>query len=228
MLQQSFSRINNWFYAVFRTIIAPPLCAHCKKFLDVTTVHDIFCENCSGLIFPIASREIPITKKYNLTVLAVSVYAEPVKSLILAKHWSDVVASRQLGDLIWQKTNFKNIPCDYLVPIPLHWTRYAHRGFNQTDEIAHVLAQKREISIAHLLARTKKTRFQADLSREQRSENIKNAFELTVKNKKLYEGKHLWLVDDLMTTGATLEMAARELCKLRPATIHAIVACRTK
>ena len=112
------------------------------------------------------------------------------------------------------------------VPIPLHWTRFAWRGYNQADEIAQVLAQKRGKPVVHLLQRIQRTRYQAELESPQRKENVKKAFTLRVADKNLYQDKHIILVDDLMTTGATLQAAAKELFKLKPASITAVVVCR--
>ncbi len=178
------------------------------------------------MIKPIVSTMLPITKRYKIKVLAISGYQEPLKSLILAKGWSNIVASYQLGELIWDQTYVKNMPIDYLVPVPLHWTRFARRGYNQAQEIAQILAQKSGKKVAHLLKRTQRTVQQSKLEQEKRQKNVKGAFALSVNNKKDFYKKHIVLVDDLMTTGATLQAASRELLKLKPASLIAVVACR--
>ena len=89
-------------------------------------------------------------------MIAISDYPEPLSPFIVAKSWGDIVASNQLGELIWQKTYFKDMPCDYLISVPLHWTRFARRGFNQAQEIAQVLACHRDVPVALLIKRVKK------------------------------------------------------------------------
>ena len=204
-------------------VLAPPLCVCCKMFLDV---RDTFCKGCANLIHPIVSRKLLITKTRVITVLAISDYKEPLKSLILAKGRFDIVASHQLGALIWQTTHLKNMPFDYIVPIPLHWTRYARRGYNQADEMAKVLAQKSGKPIVHVLSRARRTVYQSELTQDKRVENVKDVFACSPINTTQYRDAHILLVDDLMTTGATLRAAARELLRLRPASITAVVACR--
>ena len=211
-------------YKQFLFFVAPPICAHCKQFINADT---ILCANCLKQIMPVVSTIVPVTQKYSMKVFAIAAYKEPLKSLILAKGWSDQLASKQLAELMWQKTNVRHAPFDYIIPVALHWTRFAYRGFNQSEEIAHVLAKKSGKKVAHILCRIKRTQFQSGLTTEKRQHNVKNIFKLSATDKKLYHGKHLLLVDDLMTTGATLKSAARELIKLRPATISVVVACRT-
>ncbi len=113
----------------------------------------VFCDECIPLITPVVSVVLPITKKYSMKVFAVSAYKPPLKSLILAKGRSDIVASRELGQLIWDRTYIKHAPIDYFVPIPLHWTRFAKRGFNQAEEMAKVLSQQSSKPVEPLLKR---------------------------------------------------------------------------
>lgn len=161
-----------------------------------------------------------------MTIHAIADYREPLRPLILAKGWSDIIAANQLGQLMWQHTNFKNIAANYLIPVPLHWTRFAWRGYNQAEEMATVLGAKRNIPVVNLVKRVKKTRFQSTLSAEDRKHNVAEAFTLVDCDEDLYRDKHLILVDDLYTTGATLRETAKALIPLKPASISAVVPCR--
>ena len=209
--------------AAIRYLIAPPFCAHCKQFLYHTKP---LCQSCTLLINPVVSTTVSVTKKYSVKVFAISGYAEPLKSLILAKRWSKIIASTQLGELIWDMTYIRHTTIDYIVPIPLHWTRYARRGYNQADEIAQVISQKSDKPLLHLLNRTKKTLFQSSIAVKKRHANLHNAFDVHEQYRNKIENKHILLVDDLLTTGATLISATRELIKYKPASITAVVACR--
>ncbi len=209
-------------YTKFLDLLSPPSCAYCKKLL---LERSIFCTTCDKKIQPLVSTKLSITKKHAANVFAVSAYKEPLRSLILAKGWSDVTASKQLGQLIWQRTYIQNVPFDCIVPIPLHWTRYAKRGFNQAEEMANVLAKHSGKPVEHALKRSKRTKFQSEFSFEDRAQNVKGVLELNVEREKL-KGKHILLVDDLMTSGATLRAAAKELLKCKPAKITVAVVCR--
>jgi competence protein ComFC len=206
-----------------RTFLMPSLCAYCRKFLSTA---DIFCQDCQYKIFPIVSTKIDVTPSFSMTVLAISDYKDPLKKLIVAKSWSDLLASYQMGELIWHYLPLQQLDYDVIVPIPLHWTRYAWRGFNQAHEIAKVLQKKKDVPLCHLLKRVKKTEFQSKLISSLRGENLKEAFVLNGRHAKNYMNKHILLIDDLMTTGSTLRSAAKVLLALKPKKITVAVVCR--
>jgi ComF family protein len=209
-------------YHYLQHFIAPPQCAYCKRLMSERSP---LCTLCLRRIKPIVSLRLELTKNYAVPVFAASFYQEPLKSLVVAKSWSDVVASSLLGELIWDLTNVQHAQFDCIVPVPLHWTRYAYRGYNQAEEIAKVLSKKSGKPVTHLLTRGKRTPILATFSLAKREEAVHDAFELAV-NFDMYAGKHLLVVDDVLTTGATLKSALRVLRTLKPASITVAVACR--
>ena len=218
--------IVHFLYKTFQflfLLVVPSLCAYCTVFLSKRA---ILCDECALRIFPIVSQQIDITLKFAVTVFAISDYKDPLKKLILAKKWSDPLASVQLGRLLWTMTPLSSLDYDIITPIPLHWTRYAARGFNQAEEIARIIQKKKNVPLVHLLKRIKKTAFQFDLTSASRGMNVKNAFVLRAQDKNKYKDKHILLVDDLLTTGSTVREAAKELLRLEPRKITVVVACR--
>lgn len=206
-----------------RAYFMPSLCAYCKKFLLTA---DIFCQDCKYKIFPIVSKQMDVTPSFSMTVFAISDYKDPLKKLILAKGWSDTLASYQMGQLMWEYLPLQQLDYEVIVPVPLHWTRYAWRGFNQAHEIARVIQKKKNVPLCHLLKRVKKTAFQSTLNSSLRVQNLKEAFVFNDKYVKDYTGKHILLIDDLMTTGSTLRSAAKVLLALKPKKITVVVVCR--
>lgn len=204
-------------------LIMPAICAYCKKFL---LSRAIFCDACKEKIFPIVSKKIDVTSSFSMTVFAISDYKDPLKKLILAKGWSDTLASYQMGQLLWELTPLDTLDCDVIVPIPLHWTRYAWRGFNQAYEIARVIQKKKQIPLISALKRVKKTAYQSTLASTMRVKNLKEAFELQKVDQKIFNNKHILLIDDLMTTGSTVSSAAKKLLELKPKKITVAVICR--
>jgi ComF family protein len=97
-----------------------------------------------------------------------------------------------------------------LIPVPLFSRKERERGFNQSKELANILAKawQAELSCKDLI-KIKNTASQASSNREQRSENLKNAF--CVLDKNAIQGKKVYLVDDIYTTGATMEECAKVL-----------------
>lgn len=90
---------------------------------------------------------------------------------------------------------------DVIVPMPLHWRKRLERGFNQSELLARFVAKRSGIPIAKSLYRKKGTDPQAGLTRAQRRTNVAGAFE--VKRRHEVDGRHVLLIDDVLTTGAT-------------------------
>ena len=205
----------------------PSFCRSCDTLIPQD---DIFCFDCKKNIKPIVSIFLPVTKKHTIKVFAASAYIEPLKSLILKKAFSEKLASKQLAQIILENIEFNNIDFDYLIPVPLHWTRYAKRGYNQAQVIAQALSKKLNKPVLDILKRTKRTAFQSSLRVESRKDNVKNVFDIKLFykkfNPKILENKKILLIDDLYTTGATLKNSSKILLSLNPKSINSVVACR--
>ena len=115
---------------------------------------------------------------------------------------------------------------DLLIPVPLSRARLQHRGYNQALELCKHLS--RANTDAHLLLRIKDTLTQSTLSRSERLKNVKAAFAVEPLRAQELQGKRIVLVDDVMTSGATLFAAAASLRQAGAAHITAIVFARTE
>ena len=110
---------------------------------------------------------------------------------------------------------------NYLIPIPLHKKKFKKRGFNQSEEFASGISNVLEIPLKNdLLNRVKFSETQTKKSKYKRWENVKDIFEI-VKPEEL-QNKHILLIDDVITTGATIEAAGR--CLMRSANVRVSVA----
>ncbi|HET6401163.1 MAG TPA: phosphoribosyltransferase family protein [Candidatus Kapabacteria bacterium] len=105
-----------------------------------------------------------------------------------------------------------------IVPVPLHRTRMAERGYNQAEMMASGIAERRDAAIIRALKRTRPTPSQTQLSIPERIENVRGAFALS-RHAREIEGKHALIVDDVMTTGSTLASVAETLLEARPKSI---------
>ncbi|MFC1894467.1 ComF family protein [Candidatus Dependentiae bacterium] len=209
------------------TLFYPKFCRFCNVLISQDS---IFCLNCYSTIKPIVSRYLQVTPKKSMKVFAVSDYKDPLRRLVLKKAYSEILASKQLAQILLEKTVIKNLDFDFIVPIPLHWTRYSRRGYNQANVMGMVLSKKLQKPVLNLLRRNRKTVFQAKLSNEKRHQNVKDVFDISFRYKfndlSFLQNKNILLIDDLCTTGATLKSAARVLINFKPKTINSIVVCR--
>jgi ComF family protein len=126
--------------------------------------------------------------------------------------------------LIEEEKNFSDF---ILIPIPLEKKKLKWRGFNQSEEIGKKLAENLKIPIfSNVLFKIKETRPQVELSEKERRENIRGCF--LVKNKDLIKNKKILLLDDVFTTGSTMEEAAKTLKEAGAKEIVGIVLARAE
>lgn len=122
-----------------------------------------------------------------------------------------IFLGQEIGKSLLQAADYQGI--DFIVPIPLHPKKEKIRGYNQSHVIAEGISQITSVPIAeNCLIRSVFTDTQTKKSREDRWQNVKDIFE--VKNSEKLKGKHVLLVDDVLTTGATLMSAGRALMQV--------------
>ena len=160
--------------------------------------------------------------------------------------WSDLVARYKFGgDPAWAAvfaTLLLGVPGvrarlaslraeDWLIPLPLSSQRLQARGFNQAWELGKALARQSDTHAgtdASLLLRIRDTAPQARLGREERLRNLKGAFVVDPLRVQAIRGRHVLLVDDVMTSGASLFAAANALREAGAAAVSAVVFARTE
>ncbi len=120
------------------------------------------------------------------------------------KYRGDKRAGRYLAELLWAGPGSVLQPLELIIPVPLHQDKQYKRGFNQAVLLADYLGSRLSVETApRALVRTVNTQPQAELTRGQRRQNLANAF--CCQQPEKVRGKHLLLVDDIITTGFTLE-----------------------
>lgn len=143
-------------------------------------------------------------------VYAACPYEQGIDSLIRSLKDNGDFSSLNLFTLLIEErlSRAKARPPDFIVPIPLHPLRRLRRGFNQTDLIAERLGKSLDIEVANQTLGRKMNTDQRRLSLSRRVANMRQAFYLKARS---LEGMRVALLDDVMTTGATLNSAARML-----------------
>jgi ComF family protein len=192
--------------------ITPPVCEACGDPLPSWRTISVTCSRCPRC----RRRELHITQgraigAYEGSLRAIvhalkydgrRSLAEPL-ALLLAQHGADVLKD-----------------ADVVVPVPLHRSRKRARGFNQAAEIARHLP----VRTAHVLRRVRATPSQTDLPAARRHANVRNAFALRRRSR--IKECVVVLVDDVSTTGATLEASARVLLEAGAREVRALTVAR--
>jgi ComF family protein len=166
---------------------------------------------------------------------AVAAYRDGMRTAIHAlKYRGRVVVARPLAGLL-AEFGVAHLPgppggqpadvLDAIVPVPLHGTRLAERGFNQAELLAAPLSARWGLPLlTRALVRTRPTRPQTELSEAERRANVARAFAVARPGE--VAGRRLLLVDDVLTTGATVGAAARALCQSGADAVGVLVLAR--
>lgn len=157
---------------------------------------------------------------------ALWIYKDQVKeSMYRFKYQNRQEYARYYGSEIvrvygeWMKRN----KIEAIVPIPLHWTKKRRRGYNQAQLLAAEIGKQTGLPVyPKLLKRIKKTKAQKNLDETERKNNLKKAFK-TQENK--VQLSHILLVDDIYTTGSTINEAALELKKAGIEQVYYVSVC---
>lgn len=210
-------------YNFFTQCIAPAYCLFCKQNMPD---RQALCSTCLITVLPIIPYDFHIGRNQDVKIYAMAAYKDPLKKLIVAKHFNNAVPSLYLAKMMCEQSILQYLEFDIIVFIPLHWTRYAARGFNQAEVIAKEIARSTNKPMIPLLVRSKKTQFQARLSVHERAANVRDAFIINQRYQHEIVGKKILLIDDLFTTGSTVKSAAHILFQYNPIKIDVFVACR--
>ncbi|HXL12338.1 MAG TPA: ComF family protein [Bradyrhizobium sp.] len=116
---------------------------------------------------------------------------------------------------------------DVLVPVPLHWRRGWSRRYNQSGALARIIERQSGVKLStEALTRVRPTQQQIGLSRPQRASNVQGAFKVATERQSEIAGRRVVLIDDVLTSGATLDACARALLRAKAASVDALVFAR--
>src|SRR5271167_4416362 len=116
---------------------------------------------------------------------------------------------------------------DMLIPVPLHWRRGWSRRYNQSGALARIIERESGVAVAaEALRRIRPTEQQIGLSRPQRASNVQGAFKVAPDRQHLVSGRRIVLIDDVLTSGATVDACARALLRAKASTVDVLVFAR--
>lgn len=129
------------------------------------------------------------------------------KALHAIKYQGNRQLAQTLGAMLYRR-QASQMQFDCIVPVPIHHEKAMIRGYNQAEEIARGISESSQVPLLTALEKLQNTSSQTLLNRKERWENVAHSFQL--KNPKI-NSRHILLVDDTLTTGATLEACAEQL-----------------
>jgi len=219
-LPSSVFRLSRGLTDAMAVIILAPQCAACQTPLDRPT-NGAVCDACWTAATPFTPLGRDSFPPFIDLAAAVGPYDGRLRDIIHAlKYDRRPTIARHLAERMRAAGADVLAGADALVPVPLHRSRQRERGFNQARELTRHLG----LPTVDALTRTRATATQADLPAARRHANVRGAF--ACRDSRRIEDSVLVLVDDVATTGATLNACAEVLLDAGAAEVRAIVAAR--
>ncbi len=179
----------------------PPVCGYCRD------RHSLLGRSRAAFLYDEGSRNLVLHLKHADALAGVPVLAR----------WMQRAGAELLGE------------ADLLVPVPLHWARLFKRRYNQSAELARAIARLTGVpALPDGLVRIRRTPSQGAFSREQRRANVRDAFQAKDRYRSRINGARIVLIDDVMTTGATLEACTAALRNGGAAQVDALTLARVE
>lgn len=203
-------------------------CPECMSRLPV--IKGEHCTGCGGTLDSMLARcskclesaEFPWRDAFTLFE-----YRKEARELIhQMKYYNRPQLARTFGTLLAEKLAGENLELDLILPLPLFWIRRLERTYNQSELLARIIGKRLHVPVGNELKRIKGGRHQASLGRRERLIGAKGVF--AVKNPDTLYGKRVLLIDDVFTTGATLNSAAKVLMKAGVRTLYVATVARSQ
>ncbi len=193
----------------------PPYCLRCSQPFDGEITQDFVCATCEGRNFRFLHA---ISTRRN---------AGKARHLIHRfKYQRQFHLRHVLGQWLCECLDDQRLkPFDLVMPVPLHPTRLREREFNQAEAIAEILANRAGKPLCTALRRIRRTETQTHFQRAQRMKNLHNAFD--IKKPGQIRDRHILLVDDVFTTGSTVNECAKTLLRHGAASVQVATAARS-
>lgn len=225
------------FRAVVRSVIDfvyPPYCIACHSLLNET--ERLMCENCwhqlpgidENLDLMAEIRSKSGAEIYFSKVIAIWEFSPHIQTIIHhLKYQNFQILAGRIGRVMAERIKKMSLFPEQtiLVPIPLHQTRLRERGYNQSALLCNVIAAETGLSVREqILERIRYTESQTKLMATDRIKNVENAFKVNTAVE--IKDKIIILVDDVITTGATINACAKELVANGAGTVYIVSAVK--
>jgi ComF family protein len=222
----------------------PPLCPACREPVEGRALCPACWSKLSFITRPYCERlGIPFVYDPGPGILSMEAIADPpayrraraavrfdeiARALVHALKYGDRLdLAPMMGRWVSHAGRELLAEADALVPVPLHWRRLWARRFNQSAMLAAAISAESSVPIAAgVLKRVKPTAQQVGLSRTERAANVQGAFRVPPEARGAVAGRRLVLVDDVLTSGATVDGCARALLRAGAANVDVLIFAR--
>lgn len=197
-----------------------PACRRCALPLPPALPHGSLCHRCR--------RRGPVWR----SARAGAPYTAPADTLVLGLKFARRAQDARLLS-VWMAASLEEHPLpdpgpDLMVSVPLHRFRLLRRGYDQAQMLARHLSRRLGLPLERPLERVRRTRAQTGLAAAERRRNLAGAFRIRPGHRDRLRGRRILLVDDVLTTGATLEAASRALISAGAESVDVVVAARAE
>jgi competence protein ComFC len=208
------------FIRFLKKILSANQCNFCLK---ETTTEEILCLNCLQGIRPIQSICHKI-KSHLIPVHSLGAHEGILKDLIHTKYSGNNLFFEYLGTKASRHIQELQIPIDYILYIPMHPMKQMYRWFNQSKIFAESIGQSLEKPLYHDVSAKFRWKHSAFLKKKERLEEVNNIFDINYLEK--LRDKNLLIVDDVYTTGATMNSFLEKALKAKPQSISVYILSR--
>jgi ComF family protein len=196
--------------------LSDPVCARCGAPFEIAVDPEQVCGAClarspaydrarAALVYGDISRDLVLGLKYQ----------GRRDGLFMLGSWMASAGAALLAE------------ADLVVPVPLHYVRLVRRGYNQSAWLAAEVSRQSGVRLSvDALKRVRRTPIQGGLSADGRRRNVQGAFRVRRSRQKLVRGRRIVLIDDVLTTGATVEACARTLRRAGAACVDVVTLAR--
>ena len=184
----------------------------CKDCQESFVYNEKYCSTCGRSVLNQAYRCNSCSNRllYYSQARSVFCYMPPISTLIKSyKEKGRKYLGKIFGEILYPYVVKYFSGTDIITCVPMHEKDLKARRFNQTEIICREIENKLGYKFEHLLVKTKRTKDQRKLGKDDRRINLKSAFK--VKDKSIVKGKNILIIDDVMTTGATVEALSERL-----------------
>lgn len=215
----------------FVDFIFPPTCLVCRTVLEEEDRH--LCRQCWNSI-PIVTRSHRVYSETKAKLTGEGIVTDLASLFLFEKEGAFQAlahalkyegfqsAGRMVGGALGEQMLAWGIAADFLVPVPLHKAKLRERGFNQAESIARGISDVTGWQVCDALKRKRYTRTQTKLNTEERKKNMEDAFDIPDRKRDVLKGRRCVIVDDVITTGATILACA---AAIRESEAVSVIAC---